>query len=319
MGWNYWYAYSILVPFEITVATLFIDYLNPPVLDAVFITILFVVIVGLNYLPVGNSGEADFAFSSLKLSMLTGIISLSIIIAGGSEPTTDRVGFRYWHNPGPANAWILEGGKGKFVSFIGVLFTVILPLSLAVEMVAICGSKTKDPRKTIPRASKAFVIRLICFYVLPISGVMLICPSDAPEPTSGGAGAGSSPFVIQFKTAGIQVLGHIVNAIILCSAWSAGNLHMYLTSRSIYSLAVAGNSPKMVAKRNRWCVPYWAVPYCTALTLLAYLNVSSSSGQIFNWFVNMINMAAFFSWILTSCAYLRFRSAMNAQNIDRST
>lgn len=129
MGWNYWYAYSILVPFEITVATLVIGYWNPKVPDAVFITILFVVIVGLNYLPVGNSGEAEFCFSSLKLSMLTGIIILSIVIASGGGPTGDRVGFRYWHNPGPANPWIVKGGKGEFVSFIGVLVSVVLPVS----------------------------------------------------------------------------------------------------------------------------------------------------------------------------------------------
>ncbi|KAJ3499518.1 hypothetical protein NLG97_g266 [Lecanicillium saksenae] len=319
MGWNYWYAYAILVPFEITVATLVIDYWKPPVSDAVFITILFVVIVGLNYLPVSNSGEAEFAFSSLKLSMLTGIILLSIIIAAGGGPTSDRVGLRYWHDPGPANAWILEGANGKFVSFIGVLVSVILPVSFSPEMVAVCAGETKNPRKAIPRASKAFVVRLACFYVLPIFGVTLICPSNAPELTSGGAGAGSSPFVIGIKTAGIHVLDHIVNAVILCAAWSAGNVYMYMASRAICSLAVAGNAPKLFAKRNRWGVPYWSVTSCAALTLLVYLNVSSSAGQVFNWFVNMVNMAAFFSWILMSCAYLRFRSALSAQNIDRAS
>src|SRR5690348_4537329 len=50
MGYNYWFAYAILVPFEITVSTLVIHYWNPPVHDAVFLTILLVVIVGLNYL-----------------------------------------------------------------------------------------------------------------------------------------------------------------------------------------------------------------------------------------------------------------------------
>lgn len=186
-------------------------------------------------------------------------------------------------------------------------------------MVAICGGETKEPQKTIPRAAKAFIVRLACFYVLPIFAVTLICPSDSEELTSGGAGAGSSPFVIGIKTAGIRVLDHIVNAVILCSAWSAGNVYMYLASRSIYSLAVAGNAPRIFAKRNRWGVPFWAVTSCTALTLLAYLNVSSSAGEVFNWLVNMINMAAFFSWVLISFAYLRFRSAMEAQNIDRST
>uniref|UniRef100_A0A0D2XY23 Amino acid permease/ SLC12A domain-containing protein n=1 Tax=Fusarium oxysporum (strain Fo5176) TaxID=660025 RepID=A0A0D2XY23_FUSOF len=55
MGYNYWFAYAILVPFEITVSTLVIHYWNPPVHDAVFLTILLVVVVRLNYLPVKDS------------------------------------------------------------------------------------------------------------------------------------------------------------------------------------------------------------------------------------------------------------------------
>jgi amino acid transporter len=186
-------------------------------------------------------------------------------------------------------------------------------------MVATCGGETRNPARTIPKAAKAFTIRLIVFYVLPILGVTLTCPSDAPELTSGGAGAGSSPFVVGIKTAQIPVLDHIVNAVILCSAWSAGNVYMFLASRSIYSLAASGNAPRLFAKRNRWGVPVWAVTSCTLLSLLAYLNVGSSSGEVFNWLVNMINMAAFFSWGLISLSYLRFRKAVEVQGVDRST
>lgn len=128
MGWNYWYAYAILVPFEVTVSTLIIHYWNPPVHDAVFITILIVVIVGLNFMPVASSGEAEFAFSSIKLCLLLGLILLSIILASGGGPSEERIGFRYWHDPGPANAWIVEGSTGMFVSFLGVLVSVVLPV-----------------------------------------------------------------------------------------------------------------------------------------------------------------------------------------------
>ncbi|OAA64968.1 proline permease PrnB [Cordyceps fumosorosea ARSEF 2679] len=323
LGWNYWYAYAVLVPFEMTAAALVVGYWAPPVSDAVFVTILLVVVVGLNYLPVAHSGEAEFAFSSLKLSMLVGTMILSVVVAAGGGPNGDAVGFRYWHDPGPANPWIVPGGGGKFLSpmFTPLLFFYLphLKLSFLGEMVAICGGETKDARKSIPRASKALIVRLVCFSVLPIFFVTLICPSNAPELTSGGAGAGSSPFVIGIKMAGIRVLDHMVNAVILCSAWSAGNVYLYLASRSIYSLALAGSAPKMFAQRNRWGVPYWAVTSCAVVALLAYLNVSSSAGQVFTWLVNMINMAAFFSWILMSFAHLRFRAAMDAQGLDRST
>lgn len=186
-------------------------------------------------------------------------------------------------------------------------------------MVATTGGETKNPRKTIPIAAKAFIVRLVVFYVLPILAVTLTCPSNAPELTSGGAGAGASPFVVGIKNASIPVLDHIVNGVILCSAWSAGNVYMYLASRSIYSLATAGNAPKIFAVTNRWGVPYFAVTSCAVITLLAYLSVSSSAGVVFNWLVNMINMAAYFSWILCSFSYLRFRKALEVQGIDHKS
>lgn len=186
-------------------------------------------------------------------------------------------------------------------------------------MVATCGGETRNPQKTIPRAAKAFMVRLFLFYVMPVFAVTLTCPSNAPELTSGGQGAGASPFVVGIKDAGIHALDSIVNVVILVSAWSAGNIYMYLGSRSMYSMATTGSAPKLFMKRNRWGTPYFAVSTTAAVALLAYLNVSSSSGAVFNWLVNMINMAAFFSWITLSAAYIRFRAAIKAQGVDRSS
>lgn len=145
LGWNYWYAYSILVPFEITVATLIIQYWSPPVPDAVFISIFLVVIVGLNYLPVANSGEAEFAFSSLKLTMLAGLIILAVVIAAGGGPSGDAVGFRYWHDPGPANPWLVEGSTGMFVSFLGVIVSVVLPVWSPIPLVRLHPTRSRRP------------------------------------------------------------------------------------------------------------------------------------------------------------------------------
>ena len=155
-------------------------------------------------------------------------------------------------------------------------------------MVATCGGETRNPQITIPRAAKAFAGRLLVCYVISVFGLTLTCPSDAPELVSGGAGAGSSPFVIGIMTAGIKLLDHIVNSIILCSAWSAGNVYMYLGSRSIYSLAVAGNAPKIFTRCTRSGIPYYAVAASALWAPLAYLNVSDSGANVFSWFINIM-------------------------------
>jgi amino acid transporter len=60
LGWLYFYSLGILVPYEITAAGLVIDYWNSNINIAVWITIMIVVIVGLNLLPVKFYGETEF-------------------------------------------------------------------------------------------------------------------------------------------------------------------------------------------------------------------------------------------------------------------
>src|SRR5699024_2423013 len=127
------------------------------------------------------------------------------------------------------------------------------------------------------------------FYILAALAIGVICPSSDSRLTNGGAGAGSSPFVVAIKNAGIPALDHIVNAAILTSAWSAGNSFLYMSSRSLYSLSVSGNAPSIFKTCNRWGVPYLAVLVSALFSALAYLSVGNSSSVVFNWLVNFTN------------------------------
>jgi amino acid transporter len=63
LGWLYFYSLGILVPYEITAAGLVIDYWHANVNIGVWITIMIVVIVGLNILPVRFYGETEFWYA----------------------------------------------------------------------------------------------------------------------------------------------------------------------------------------------------------------------------------------------------------------
>lgn len=56
---------------------------------------------------------------------------------------------------------------------------------------------------------------------------------------------------------------------------SAGNSYMFGTSRSLYSLALAGQAPKVLRRLNRNGVPYLCVIVTSGLSLLSYLSVSA--------------------------------------------
>ncbi|KAI1392419.1 proline permease PrnB [Hypoxylon trugodes] len=316
MGWFYWYSFGIFVPYELTASSLVIEFWNPPINPAVWITIMLVVVVGLNLLPVSVYGETEFWFASLKVITIIGLLMLSFILFWWGGPGNPRLGFHYWNDPGAVNHYILEGPSGLAVSFWSTLISALLPFSFAPEMLVFCSGEMKSPRRNLPRAAKSFVMRILIFYVGSVIAIGVICPSNDPGLSSGGQGAGSSPFVLGIKRAGIQGLDSVVNAVILTSAWSAANAFIYQSSRSLYSMSINGDAPKIFSRCTKKGVPYVAVIGSSLFSLLAYLNVNSKSGVVFDWLVNLVNTAAFISWVSCAITNVRFQKAFAAQGLD---
>jgi yeast amino acid transporter len=102
------------------------------------------------------------------------------------------------------------------------------------------------PPQTLPKAARRYIYRILFFYISSVLAIGVICPSNDPDLTSGGKGAGASPFVVAIKNAGIPVLDSVINTGILVSAWSSGNYFFYMATRSLYSQALAANAPLLV-------------------------------------------------------------------------
>ena len=85
-GWNYWYAYAILVAAEATAGAILVDYWNTPVHNAVWIIIFLLVILFLNIVAVELFGEAEFWFASIKFITIMGLIILGFVIMLGGSP-----------------------------------------------------------------------------------------------------------------------------------------------------------------------------------------------------------------------------------------
>ncbi|KAL3427754.1 amino acid permease [Phlyctema vagabunda] len=318
MGWLYFYSLGILVPFEITAAGLVIDYWNVDISIAVWITIFIVVIVGLNALPVQFYGETEFWFASLKVFMMIGLLMLSFILFWGGGPDQNGIlGFRYWKEPGATNVYLDTGNLGRFIALLKTLVLSAFPFTFAPELLVVTGGEMKSPRRNLPKAAKRYFYRLVFFYIGSVLAIGVICPHTDERLTGGGVGAASSAFVVGIVNAGIGGLPSVVNAVIITSAWSSGNSFLYMSSRSLYSLALAGNAPKVFTKCTRQGVPYMAVGASSLFCGLAYLNVANSGSTVFNWFVNLTNTSGFISWICCCIVYIRFRKATQVQGLAR--
>ncbi|KAB8236586.1 hypothetical protein ETB97_005367 [Aspergillus alliaceus] len=318
MGYLYWYSLAILAAYEIVAASMVIEYWPNSVHLAVWITIMLVVIVLLNFLPVSAYGESEFWFASIKIITLIGLLILSFILFWGGGPNRQRLGFHYWKDPGVMNTYLVSGDRGRFVGFLQCIVKSAIAFLFAPELVVISGGEMESPRRNIPKVARRYIYRLVIFYLLGSLAIGVICPSNASQLVNGnGQDASSSPFVVAISNAGIPVLDHIVNAAILTSAWSAGNSFLYMSSRSLYGLAVSGNAPSIFKACNRWGVPYYAVGVSSLFLFLAYMSVGSGSNTVFNWLINFTNTSGFISWTCCGIIYIRFNKATQVQGIEK--
>lgn len=316
IGYNYWYGFSILVAAEIVAAAIVIQYWTTSVNIAVWISILLVLILVLNLCPVSFYGEAEFYFAGIKLITITGLIILGIVLFFGGGPNHDRLGFRYWKNGNAFHEHLTGGATGRFLSVWTAIIKAGYSFIMSPELIVACSGEVTNARRVLPRCAKQFIYRLAFFYILGSLVIGIIADSNSPELASGSGTASASPFVLGIQNAGIPVLNHIINAVILTSAASAGNSFFYAGSRTLYSLSKKGLAPAVFRKVNRWGVPYNCVAITFAVACLAYLNVSSSSAQVFTWFSNITTISGFISWIFVSFAYTRWRKAIVVQGLE---
>ncbi|KFY46601.1 hypothetical protein V495_02368 [Pseudogymnoascus sp. VKM F-4514 (FW-929)] len=321
LGWNYWYQFAIGVPIEISAAAVVIDYWPNSVPTVVWITIMFVLMVFVNCLPVKIYGETEFVFGAIKLTTIVGLILLMFIIDLGGAPNHHRLGFQYWRNPGPMNEYLETGALGRFLAFWKVFIQATFSYG-GSEMVVVAAGETENPRRNIPKAVRRVFWRITIFYVLSILLVGM-CVSSKDERlvnaiSANLPGVHSSPFVIAIENGGISGLPSVINAVVLTSAWSAGNSFFYASTRILYSTALDRKAPQFLTY-EKFGVPYACVAITTALSCLVYLNVNSSASDVFFWISNLSAVSTLIVWSSISITYIRFHQGMKYHNIPRSS
>jgi amino acid transporter len=82
--------------------------------------------------------------SAIKVIVLCGLIILGIVLDLGGGPSHDRIGFRYWKNPGPFGSYIFKNKVGTFLgawyAFPNALFAYI-----GTELVGVTVGEVRRP------------------------------------------------------------------------------------------------------------------------------------------------------------------------------
>ena len=306
MAWNYAMQWVIVLPIELVAASITVRYWNEEINSAAWVVIFYAFIVFINIFGAKGYGEAEFFFSLIKVLAVIGFIIFGIVINCGGGPDGHYIGGKYWHDPGAFN----YGFKG----FCSVFVTAAFSLA-GTELVGLTAAEAVSPRKTIPSATKQVFWRITLFYMVSLTIVGLLVPSNDDRLLSSTSNSQSaSPFVIAIKRAGVSGLPSVMNVVILLALISVGNAGVFVCSRTLSSLGDQGFAPKILSYVDRNGRPAVSMLVTFIVGLLCFLAATPKEEVIFNWLMALSGLSSVFTWGTICLSHIRFRQALKHHN-----
>lgn len=294
VGWLYWLGWAVTVALELLSSGLLMQRWFPGSPVWIWCAIFGVVLFLLNALSAKAFGEAEFWFSSIKVSAI-----ILFIILGGAAM------FGMIHMNGGQAAPMLthytsasllpHGITGLILTMITVNFSF-----QGTELIGIAAGESTEPEKTIPKSIKATVWRTLIFFVLAIFVLAGLIPYEK-------AGVIESPFVVVFDGIGIPYAADIMNFVILTALLSVANSGLYAATRMLWSLSKTNMASPALGRLTRKGVPMNALLLTFAIALLSLLSSAFAEDTVYLWLISLAGLGAQVGWISISASQLAFR------------
>ena len=170
----------------------------------------------MNARSVGAFGTFEYWFSMIKVSAIVVFILLGAAVLLGIHQQRP-IGLENFHANG---GFLPHGWLGVWLALAFVIFGFI-----GTEVVAVTAGEAKDPERSVPRAMRTMLLRLVIFYVGAITILVGVIPWTQIQP---GQSITVSPFVRVFDVMHVPIAAHIVNFVVLTAALSGMNCCLYL-------------------------------------------------------------------------------------------
>ncbi|MDC7818652.1 amino acid permease [Pseudomonas idahonensis] len=294
IGWVYWMSWATTVGLEFTAAGMLMQRWFPDVpiwyWSALFVALLF----GINALATRAFGEAEYWFAGIKvLAILSFIVVGALVIFGVIDL------------PSGAPAPMFDNLKGDslFPNGLPAVFAVMMTVVYAFqgcEIMGVAAGETDQPEKSIPRAVRNVVFRVLIFYVLAVMVLAAIIPWQQ-------AGLVESPFVQVFDMVGIPYAADLMNFVILTAILSVGNSGLYASTRILWAMSKSGMAPKALSPLSKQGVPLRALFITLCFALISLMTSFIAADTLFMVLMAVSGMAGTVTWIVIALAQYRFR------------
>ncbi|ORY66609.1 histidine permease [Pseudomassariella vexata] len=315
-GWNFFLYESILIPFEVSALSAVLTTWNENIPVWAPCLVCMVAWGFLNLVAVEHFGNAEFVLSGFKILLILVVFVFTFVVMVGGNPKHDAFGFRYWDDPGAFAPHITEGTLGQFYGFIHCLRLASLTI-VGSEYISILAPEAERPRTYLKTAFKTIYWRFLLLFMGCALSIGILIPWNDAIMNSSAA----SPFVLAMNNLKIDVLPHLINALMAAAIFSAGNGYVFCSSRSLHCLALEGHAPKFLSKCNKQGIPYYAFGVTMLFPMLSLLQVvkSQNAGKLVVMLGDVTATAQLINYFVMSTTYICFYRAMKRQGIDRST
>lgn len=289
-GWNYWFLYVLVSMTELTVIGVYMDHwiALPHWVTSLVVLLL---VTAINLVNVKAFGEFEFWFALVKILAVSGMIvfgAILIISNMGGE------------NVSVANLWNYGGFFPMGLTGVMISLLVVMFAFGGTELIGIAAGEADNPQKSIPKAVRQVMWRILIFYIGAITVIMVLNPWNV-------VGKEGSPFVIIFEHIGIPSAGHILNFVVLTAAISVYNSGIYSNGRMLFSLAEQGNAPRIFTSLSKNKVPYTAILFSSICTFAAVIINYLVPNGAFMKVMAGATASAVITWSMIVLVHLRFR------------
>ena len=299
--YTYWAAQSIALGGEAVAAAIYTQWWFPNTPVWAWVVVYSLLLIFVNASSVGAFGTFEYWFSTIKVTAIGVFIVLGAGVLIGVHQQRP-IGLANFHAHG---GFLPHGWLGVWMALAFVIFSFI-----GTEIVAVTAGEAKDPERSVPRAMRTMLLRLVIFYVGAITVLVGVIPWTEIQP---GQSITVSPFVRVFDVMHVPIAAQIVNFVVLTAALSGMNCCLYLATRMIFSLARGGYAPAMLGHVSRRGAPIPALMMSAFGLAIATLVAILFPGSAYVYMFGIALFGGLFVWLMIFITHLFFRRRWEAQ------
>ncbi|MGR0161347.1 amino acid permease [Paenarthrobacter nitroguajacolicus] len=297
-AWLYWLCWAVAIGSEFTASGLLMQRWFPDVEVWVWCLVFAAMLFGFNAFSSKFFGESEFWFSIVKVGAIIALIIFGGAALFGFHPMSESTNHPFlFENFNTSGGLFPNGIAGVLVTALAVFYAFS-----GSELIGVAAGETKDPAKSIPKAMRSTVIRLLIFFVGAIAVIAATVPFDQ-------VGLDESPFVTVFASVGIPFAADIMNFVIITALLSAGNSGLFSCARMLYSLADEGHAPRALKRLTRRGIPLIALSVSMVGGLASLVSSVAAPETVYLALVSIAGFAVVGVWMSITASHFFHRRA----------